>query len=290
MRISRRKILVGLTSVGAGVVAGTFGKKLLTTAFEKSPSKNHPLPNEIMSFHDAHFNSIMSSFTPLELEFVKDMYQLTEKDGIEIKDDFFYSGFTFSHRIKDETHHSRRFAIGTYTFASQVPQKIAGILKERGIDLADHFDGSQLSGLGWDFDEGSFKVYSQVTQMSALKSRIWQDLLQKVDLSQTENFGLASITYEGSKITESKIYVPLNKKGIEQASQRYPFRSDIVHINQMICSRRGLVDQLDLRENNSVAKHLSSQGQKVIAKYQELGLSLDTIAFESPTQFTIYFG
>jgi hypothetical protein len=286
MKISRRKLLVGLSTVGAGAILGTQLQNILP----RLDSKKYPLPNEMMIFHETHFNSILSCFTPAELQFVKDMYLLTEKNGYQVKDDFFYSGFAFSHRVQEELLHSRRFAIGTFTYAEQVPSKIHNILSERGIDLAGAFDGSKLSGLGWDFDENTFKIYSQVEHLSQLKSIAWRDLIQKVNLSEAESFGLASITYSGANASEYKIYTPLNKKGIARAKEQYPFNSEIIHINQMICSRRGLVHQLDLRENNSVTKYLNSQGQKVIEQYAKLGLSLDTIAFQSPAHFTIYFG
>ena len=57
----------------------------------------------------------------------------------------------------------------------------------------------------------------------------------------------------------------------------------------MITDRRGEVSQEDLDPKKAAQHTYNETGTKIIEAYKEIGEKLDTVAYQSSDQFTLYF-
>ncbi len=57
----------------------------------------------------------------------------------------------------------------------------------------------------------------------------------------------------------------------------------------MVSSRRGVVEQFDLASLRPWLDRLNRAGRRIVHRYREIEERLDTIAYDGPDSFTLYF-
>lgn len=181
------------------------------------------------------------------------------------------SYFTYSHRIVNGILNSSRIAYGSVINPGKAYIAAQSVLDERKIQCEITInDNIVFGGLGWDIDNGHFKVYYRFFNYKDLNS------YYKYLLPETNNkcdSGIISITYDSNgKILERKIYCyPKNEMIAKLKSQ---LREDI---------------QQDCTGNEKWELKLNRTGKKILKLYKKNGYKLDAITFKDKMNYTIYF-
>lgn len=191
-----------------------------------------------------------------------------------------YSYCTYSHRVRNDQVNSSRLGLGTVAHPQGLHQPALDVLSERGLEVEPEFTSAEYShfyGLAWDFRADHFKIYFRV-MLDRLQSEAIQKLLSQVT---TRGEGLVSFTWVGSHLEEQKVYVyPDPNEELPDGTLRQA---------QMVTDRRGVVPQYDVEVPADWTTRISPVGQRIARLYEGLGLTLDTIAYQDPENYTLYF-
>lgn len=188
------------------------------------------------------------------------------------------SFFAYSHKVNKDQVNSTRIAFGSVIMPEVAESLALQVVKERGIKLPDCTKGSNLifGGLGWDFQEKTFRVYYRFKNYSKLPKRLQKLGTDSVDWLKP---GLVSWVYnDKGVIVEEKVY-------------RY---DKVEKRTQMMTSKRPKIDQFDCPVGDQYLQakwkqRVNKTGKDIIDHYEHCGYLLDTIAFEDTDHFTLYF-
>lgn len=236
------------------------------------------------------FYPIQQHLTPTELAYIQRCFSLSTwfSERAEESDYEEFSYFTYSHRVRGDQVNSSRIAFGSVANPDEMLLAAMPVIQERKIELDPYFlihENARFYGLGWDLDEGHFKVYFRLIDLDALPQPSLKKLLQQTlprALRRPE--GLVSFTYINNQLFEEKVYAyPLpNNHGDEL----FPGAKGRV---LMATSRRGVITQYDVSKTEQWRNKLNPAGQKLIDTYAQQGYTLDTIVLTDNDQFTLYF-
>ena len=187
------------------------------------------------------------------------------------------SYYSYSHRIDGGQVDSSRVAMGTLAHPDEAWAAAQPVLHERGIDgSAARPQGALFYGLGWSVLARDFKVYFWVPDVHALPERL--AVLARPHALDVRAEGLISFTYQDGRVSEEKVYLYPNT------------RTALGHRTMMVTTGRGVVGQHDVEENEDAwLARLSERGRDIVEKYEDVGESLDTIAFQDAEHCTLYF-
>lgn len=164
------------------------------------------------------------------------------------------SFFSYSHRVKGERVSSGRVAYGSAIFPQTAYEYAKEVLAERGVVLPIE-NHVIFGGLGWDLEEGTFRVYMRCKKLELLPRS-----------KKTGEGGVAwTFDAQGKKI-EEKIYSFPAKK-----------------TTQLDSSQRGVIYQYD-----DTPSDLPEKAQEMIRFYQNHGYELDTYT-KQDNVCTLYF-
>lgn len=233
------------------------------------------------TWHCRNFFNFGQHLSALEWKYLQTCFRLA---GVEEDHDWgggpHYSYYTYSHRVRGRAVNSSRLAYGAVARWQGVAGLAQEIIAERGLELEPYFTDSENSAfylLGWDFQEEHFKVYFRITDLAALPQPELRRLLEKCQ-SERHRQGLVSFTFVGGQVAEKKVYVYLTGQDLPDGAYA---------VAHMITDVRGLVPQYDV--TGDWRGRLNSTGQEILQRYQALRQPLDTIAYQDPENFTLYF-
>jgi hypothetical protein len=222
------------------------------------------------------------------------------------------SSYAYSHSlvIGSDYVDSTRFRIGTLTFFDEMWIAAEKVLKKRNIRLNPYYlDGLgkgnfSFHGLGWDSNKQLFKVYLMYHDFNAVPKHL-RDLTEPGVESLCLKHGLISFTYttEGNQITkenksvshnpqlhEEKIYVyPEEVAAARDAGLEVPSYTGTLAL--MFTSKRGMIPLYDLERGRlcSWRSQFPSAGLSVADAWSNIGLPLETISYQSATEYSMYF-
>eukprot|EP01006_Ploeotia_vitrea_P026780 TRINITY_DN59728_c0_g1_i1.p1 TRINITY_DN59728_c0_g1~~TRINITY_DN59728_c0_g1_i1.p1 ORF type:complete len:410 (+),score=40.37 TRINITY_DN59728_c0_g1_i1:22-1251(+) len=238
------------------------------------------------------------------------------------KQKYRFSTYSYSHRIKGTTTNSSRFFVGVTNPQPQVAEAALTVMKERNIDAAQLMANPTLSfhSIGWDLEAGHFKLYLHVDDLSQLpeefksyipdktnpqltmKNKIydemWKDLQHRDDALR--NYGLLSFTWKSNNsstvpsLHEKKLYTYVEDS---VASSLVGVPEGVDYICLMTTNGdRGVVPQWDVShlsqdpwDSVEWLPKISPLGKWIYDKYYSVGTHLDTIAWDSNANYTLYF-
>ncbi len=245
--------------------------------------------------HRKFFNWFCETFYPLdkkfskvEMNYIEYCFDLTEWFAEKPEDSDYreFSYFTYSHRVKGREVNSSRFAVGSLEHPEEAMERALEVIEFRGVSFPNYFvesDNSVFYGLGWDLEEGLFKVYFRIRELQKLPFESLQKLMEEVEVEYRQE-GLVSYTFAGTQLVEEKVYV----YPILSEEQLLPgTKSQAL----MISSVRGVISQydVDVFDSKFWREKLNETGKKILDIYAERGYSLDTIAIDDSDNFTLYF-
>lgn len=223
------------------------------------------------------------------------------------------SSFTYSHRVRGAALDSARFRAGTTSGFEQLERLATPVLRRRGITLLDDIRASNASsafafyGLGWDMAKEEFKLYLMTDRLDALPQhflRVFRESLEPISAMALHPYSLLSVTYavprqdrDGravSAVVEEKLYVypermaDVQRLGIQVEEQGGAVAGSVA---VMLSTERGYVAQFDLDTSVScrLRQGLNDVGRRVTDAYSDVGLFLETMTYEHPDSFTLYF-
>lgn len=227
----------------------------------------------LFEWHCRHFFRFRRSLSTAEKAYLETCFGLAS--GFEEVSETGYDGFSYysySHRVEGEQVNSSRLAFGSVLHPEEAGDAALPVLRERGLEMP-RLPHSRFYGLGWDVLEQQFKIYLRVVEMANLPPTL-SPLLEPYDLSAHRSEGLVSFTYTAGTLSETKVYL-------------YPL--DVAGEARMVTDRRGLVRQLDVDSPTEWSERINATGRRILQKYRERNETLDTIAFQDPDHFTLYF-
>lgn len=238
----------------------------------------------LFGWHCRYFYPFHAELTEIELKYLACCFDLCESEtDVQARGYRHLSYYSYSHRICGDSVNSSRIAWGTVLYPDKLAEAAREVLLSRGIVIDRYFFGSGNSsfyGLGWDLAERHFKIYFRVQQVKLLPQPELQELVARSP-SPFRQEALVSFTYESDALIESKVYL-YPQPGAEVETHR----------TLMVTDRRGPVPQDDIAGSEShqaLLQRLSPPGRAIVAKYLEIGLTTDTVAFEREERYTLYF-
>jgi len=181
------------------------------------------------------------------------------------------SYFTYSHRIKNGKANSSRIAYGSAINHKKAYENARNVLAERKIVCEIVPDQNiNFGGLGWDIENGHFKIYFRFFNYEKLSPK-YKKLLS--DMSDYCKSGLLSITYDNNgNIFERKIYCyPKNEKVANLKSET---RNDI---------------QQDCNKDIDWSSKVCNIGRRILDTYKKDEYRLDAITYKDKRNYTMYF-
>lgn len=199
-----------------------------------------------------------------------------------------YSLFTFSHRIRSGKVNSARSGFGSIRHADALRPSIAEMTRRRGVDPSTLPDFEHIAGVGWDVEQGAFKLYGILDRLAELKDVELRALAQTVDEPSYET-GMFSYSIVEGRLVEKKVYVGL-KERVGKHSWPSHVLDSVLHTNYMVTTARGIVPQMDVVKPFD-ASRLGEKAAEVARVYaDQLGASLDTFSLDAASLgLTLYF-
>jgi hypothetical protein len=238
----------------------------------------------LFAWHCRMFHPFETALRRSELAFLEQCFSLCESDAeVEARGYGHLSFYSYSHRIHGDAVNSSRLAWGTVLYPDKLRDSARQVVVDRGLDVAPYFFESSNSlfyGLGWDLAEQQFKVYFRVPDMLRLPQAELRALAARAR-ARTGGAGLVSFTFVAGALHESKVYLYPS-----------PRSRATTHRTLMVTDRRGVVPQDDIvghEKHAAWVRRLSSPGRAIVQRYQSIGLTADTVAFEDRDRYTLYF-
>ena len=235
----------------------------------------------LFRWHCQHFFDFQSAMSAKERKYLRKCWSLCENYQ-EVSEGGYrhFSYYTYSHRVKGDLVNSSRIAYGSVHHPHKAYQAARAVLAERGIDPPDSLTHrNKFYGLGWDFDKGHFKLYFRTLEWSRLHPE-FLTLAKGHKPEEHRSEALLSITYVESEIRERKLYLyPLD----------HLLPNGVQGFARMMTDRRGEISQEDLDPKKVEQHNYNQTGLKILEMYEEIGESLDTVAYQSEDEFTLYF-
>ena len=228
------------------------------------------------------------------------------------------SSYTYSHSLKvgSESVDSSRFRVGTVKYFSEFWAFAKKILDRRGIALNPYYlegigkGNFSFHGLGWDIEKDHFKVYLMYHDFHAIPKRL-RDLTEPGVETLCLPHGLISFTYKNSldsqkgkpqkgasfnpmvhaeQVLEEKVIVyPRKVKSAKDAGLEVPSYTGTLAL--MFSSERGMISLYDLERGRLCAwrSQFPSEGLEVADAWSNVGLPLETISYQTSTEYSMYF-
>ncbi len=237
----------------------------------------------LFRWHSRKFYPFRLRLTAQEKNYLEVCFRLPQ-DYREVSETGYrdFSYYTYSHRVVGDEVNSSRIAYGSVAHPGPAWEAAQPVLAERQIPVAPFFSEAPTSrfyGLGWDLLEKQFKIYFRVVEMSNLPADL-SALTAGHDLSLYRAEGLVSFTYTENQLSERKVYLYPDNKQLPEGAKAEAM---------MLTDRRGAVAQYDLAAPDDWALKLNPAGQKIVELYSHIDEQLDTIAYQDPDHFTLYF-
>lgn len=254
-----------------------------------SPSKNLVRVKTSLSryhrglfrWHCKHFFDFDSALNRHEHKYLRKCWNLSQTYR-EISEGGYrhFSYYTYSHRVKGPDVNSSRIAYGSILHPDEALKAGRPVLAHRGLTLPESLQqATKFYGFGWDFLDDHFKVYFRALDWSKLHSE-FLELARDYEPTEYRKEALLSLTYREGKVEEKKLYL-------------YPLEhllpEGVKGFARMITDRRGEVSQEDVDPAKVAERSYNGVGRDIIARYEEIGEKLDTVAYQSADRFTLYF-
>ncbi len=206
----------------------------------------------------------------------------------DIEGSLTYSLFTFSHRIKNGKVNSARSGFGSIRHGDALRPDIAEMTRRRGVDPSTLPNFEHVAGVGWDVEQGAFKLYALLNNLADLQDPEMRALVAAVDEPSYET-GMFSYSIVNGRVVEKKVYVGL-KERVGKRITLPAVADSVIHTNYMVTTDRGIVPQMDVLKPFD-ASRLGPESAEIARVYmRELGASLDTFSYDLATySLTLYF-
>lgn len=235
----------------------------------------------LFRWHCLHFFDFESALSKEEHKYLRkcwslcDSYQEISEGGYR-----HFSYYTYSHRVKGNSINSSRIAYGSINHPTPAFRAANRVLKHRGLTLPDSLTRqTKFYGLGWDIEKEQFKVYFRTLSWPSL-DREFLDLVGGQAPKQHREEALLSVSFSGSEMVERKLYLYPLEHLLPEGVQGFA---------RMFTDRRGEVSQEDLDPKKVETREYNENGRKIIEAYEEIGETLDTVAYQDVDNFTLYF-
>ena len=231
------------------------------------------------------------------------------------------SSYTYSHSLTVGSDHidSTRFRFGTLKFFDKLWKAAKKILNRRGIKLNPYYlDGLgkgnfSFHGLGWDVEKQLFKIYLMYHNFNAIPKYL-RDLTEPGVETLCLQHGLISFSYtqnskeiaeeaenpafqgkfdqyvNDAQLREEKVYVyPEDVSAARDAGLEVPSYTGTLAL--MFTSKRGMVPLYDIERGRlcSWRSQFPPAGLLVADAWSNVGLPLETISYQSATEYSMYF-
>ncbi|MCA9781292.1 MAG: hypothetical protein KC800_31445 [Candidatus Eremiobacteraeota bacterium] len=235
----------------------------------------------LFRWHCLHFFDFESALSKEEQKYLRKCWSLC-RSYQEVSDGGYrhFSYYSYSHRVKGDSVNSSRLAYGSVIHSTPAFRAAGRVLNHRGLSLPESLTHrNKFYGLGWDFEKEQFKVYFRTLNWQRLEPP-FLDLAKGYRADEHRPEALISVTYTRKEVVESKLYLyPLD----------HLLPNGVRGFARMITDRRGEVSQEDLDPKEVAAHQFNAKGREIIKAYEEIGESLDTVAYQSAEDFTLYF-
>ena len=232
----------------------------------------------LFKWHSRHFYNFQRVFLPSEKAYMEEYFSGVAADDASPAGRYSYC--TYSHRVKGKRVNSSRAGFGSLVAPERLQGPALKVLEERGVSVDAELVEAEYSafyGLAWDCRKEHFKIYFRV-QHEHLQTECFRSLLQQVE---TRGDGLVSYTWQKGQLAETKVYVyPEPDPSLPGGTLRQA---------HMVTSERGVVPQFDVGAPEDWLERINPIGKRIVKMYEDLGFQLDTIAYEDPENYTLYF-
>lgn len=235
----------------------------------------------LFRWHCLHFFDFESALSKEEHKYLRKCWSLCQSYQ-EISEGGYrhFSYYTYSHRIQGTSVNSSRLAYGSVSHPTPAFRAAGRVLKHRGIELPDSLTRqTKFYGLGWDIEKEQFKVYFRALSWPSL-DRSFLELAGDQEPGRHREEALLSVTFSGTEMVEKKLYLYPLEHLLPDGLQGFA---------RMFTDRRGEVSQEDLDPRKVGAHEYNETGRKIIEAYEEIGETLDTVAYRNSEEFTLYF-
>ena len=233
----------------------------------------------IYEWHCKYIYPFDDKLTDIEKKYIKKCIEVSYCELFRpfyiINDPFIkrLSYFTYSHKVINNSINSSRIAYGTTIRPKSMYFYAKKVLEEKKIKCEIEPNNNYIfGGLGWDIQNGHFKIYFRFINYNNL-SYEYKKLLPQ-NLKNIWESGLLSITYDKTgNVFEKKIY-------------SYPKNEMIAELK----SKKRYEIQLENKYNdNKWDTKLNDSGLKILKLYEKNGYKLDTIVFKNKMNYVLYF-
>jgi hypothetical protein len=235
----------------------------------------------LFQWHCRHFFNFRRHLSAVEKLYLEECFALADTLS-EVSEGGYahFSYYTYSHRVKGDSVNSSRIAYGSVNHPEAAWAAARRVIEKRAIQLpAGLADDNPFYGLGWDIEEGLFKVYFRTLDWRRLPPSL-ADLVVDYNWNEHRPEALLSLTWAENRVVERKVYLyPIDQVG----------KQGVQGQARMITDARGEVIQEDLLPDGVIPYDLNDTGKRILALYEEIGEPLDTIAYKGPQDFTLYF-
>jgi tetratricopeptide (TPR) repeat protein len=278
----------------------------------------------LFNWYNNRWYNVHAELLPEDIEYIEFFCRMYGKEFRAFNLDGSWTGnrmssYTYSHTLAvgDDYVESSRFRFGTVKYFEEFWSVGEKALLARGITLNPYYlEGLgkgkfSFYGLGWDVEKGLFKVYLMFHDYKAIPKRIRDHAETGVE-SLCLKHGLVSFTYKNNslmiaqesdieigkydasvsaaQIAEEKVYVyPKKVKQAKDAGLEVPSYTGTLAL--MFSSTRGMISLYDLERCRLCAwrSQFPPEGLEVADAWSNVGLPLETISYQSSTEYSMYF-
>jgi hypothetical protein len=294
MDFSRKDFLIKALGTGALIATNSLNNNLFANIALKSSTKpsSYKKGNSSSIYKWRQYNIFDPEPYLLSKEktYINTCLDLMNDWAMHLDNKVQISTVSYSHRIENTKNFPGRLACGCYNEQSDLQNQIKSILAYKKIHTIDTLSLGDISGLGWDFHLGTFKVYWLIKKgdqnILAKKLGLEKLIEQK---AHYHNFFIVSLTYKSSKLIEKKLYLYHKNTPTNLSKHLHP--KALLSVTEMLSSTRGRIYQADVLANKSIIEgdHFSKSAQSVINLYAKQSIPLDTVSWHKKNAVTLYF-
>ena len=240
--------------------------------------------HKLFNWHSEHFFDFNKHLDYVTLRYLFACFDLPVA-FIEITDlgSRHFSYFSYSHRVDQAHVNSSRLAFGSVRKPNDALIAARPVLEKRAIDvdnLLNAHPGLSFYGIGVDVEEELFKLYVRCDDVNVFQND--QPDLYRAKPKAVDPEGLFSLTFKNSDVVERKLYFypPVVTTVLPEGSKR-----QVV----MATTERHAVNQWDVDDAMVWRSKLNAAAKSVLARYDDVGIQLDTIAYDDADHATLYF-